>query len=83
MAYEGSLRVTSDTFTDTLLDEDSPDYKEKEDKYGGMVSCLSMEFTGKSEDKSQMIQGMRARVNCIQLSLLRTSLETFATQPFI
>ena len=38
VAYQGSLRFTSDTFTDTLLDKDSLDYKEKEDKYRDMVS---------------------------------------------
>ena len=38
VAYHGSLHVTSESFTDTLLDQDSQDYREKEDKYGGMVS---------------------------------------------
>ena len=38
VAYQGSLRVKSETFMDTLLDQDSQDYREKEDKYGGMVS---------------------------------------------
>ena len=39
VAYQGSLRFTSDNFTDTLLDKDSQDYKEREDKYRDMVSC--------------------------------------------
>ena len=38
LAYHGSLRVTSENFTETLLDQDSQDYRDKEDKYGGMVS---------------------------------------------
>ena len=38
VAYQGSLRVRSDDFINTLLDQDSPDYKEREHKYGGMVS---------------------------------------------
>ena len=38
VAYQGSLRVKSETFNDTLLDEDSQDYIEKEKKYGVMVS---------------------------------------------
>ena len=37
VVYQGSLRFTSDSFTNTLLDKDSLDYKEKEDKYGDMV----------------------------------------------
>ena len=38
VAYQGSLHVETETFMDTLLDEDSQDYSEKEKKYGGMVS---------------------------------------------
>ena len=38
VAYQGSLRVTSDDFIDTLLDQDSQDYKEREIKYQDMVS---------------------------------------------
>ena len=37
-AYKGSLHVTSDNFSDILLDQDSQHYKEKEDKYEAMVS---------------------------------------------
>ena len=40
VVYQGSLRFTSDSFTNTLLDKDSLDYKEKEDKYGDMVSVV-------------------------------------------
>ena len=39
VAFQGSLRFTSDNFTDTLLDKGSQDYKEREDKYRDMVSC--------------------------------------------
>ena len=38
VTYKGSLHVTSDNFSDTLLDQDSQNYKEKEDKYEAMVS---------------------------------------------
>ena len=38
VAFQGSLHFTSDNFTDTLLDKDSLDYKEREDKYRDMVS---------------------------------------------
>ena len=38
VAYSGSLHVTSDDFVDTLLDQDSLDYQEREHKYGRMVS---------------------------------------------
>ena len=38
VAYQGSLRVTSDSFMSTLLDKDSQDYKAKESKYKEMVS---------------------------------------------
>ena len=38
VAYQGSLHVTTDHFTDTLREKDSQDYREKEDKYGHMVS---------------------------------------------
>ena len=38
VAYSGSLHVTSDDFIDTLLDQDSLDYQEREHKYGRMVS---------------------------------------------
>ena len=38
VTHKGSLHVTSDNFNDTLLDKDSQYYKEKEDKYGDMVS---------------------------------------------
>ena len=38
VTYQGSLHVTSDNFSDTLLDQDSQNYKEKEDKYEAMVS---------------------------------------------
>ena len=40
VAYQGSLRFTSDNFTETLRDKDSLDYIEREDKYGDMVSCI-------------------------------------------
>ena len=38
VAYSGSLHVISDDFIDTLLDQDSLDYQEREHKYGRMVS---------------------------------------------
>ena len=38
VTYQGSLRVTSDNFNDTLLNRYSRYYKEKEKKYKYMVS---------------------------------------------
>ena len=38
VAYQGSLHVTSDDFNHTLLDQDSQNYREKEVKYGHLVS---------------------------------------------
>ena len=38
LAFGGSLRVTSDSFTSTLLDKSSQDFKTKEKKYSDMVS---------------------------------------------
>ena len=45
LSFYGEFRITSETFTDSLLDSSNSDYISKADTYGAMVCTFNVSFS--------------------------------------